>query len=838
MRISGFWLRRLRRVFLLVLFLGLTMPTPARAWDLWLITNQHRVLVIRDLDTAPTQVHLFNHTPIAGAYNEALGDFAFAGNGTLYGVSVTLGSPSGLYTIDPTSGAVAHLGDFPFEWGNSLYFDPRSDRGYVGGGLESWSPYQLLYGFYIFTAYDPATTTLWHDMRSDFPSGGYTAGYAHHDGHLFAFWGIGHMYAHTIYLLRITEDGAGNFVSYVNLGDVESRGIPEGAWDIISDGVNLYAVSPQALYRIGDYQGAGPATYTKVLDFALEAGETVNGATAPWADLELSLQALPASSGPVGAFEVVVEVTNRGPHPAERVRVQVPLPADTSLSGQTASQGAYDPATEVWMLGTLAAGATARLTLALLPTSAGPFRLLAWVSHSSALDPDSSPLGDLAVDDWGDGLADDDEAAATYAPEADLALTKTVDPLRAGPGAPVVFTVTVSNAGPSGATGVEVTDQLPSGYAYVSSAPSQGAYDPASGVWTVGDLANGASATLEITATVQARGEYTNAAEVTAVLQVDPDSVPGDGTGDDYAEAAIVYEPEADLSVTKTATPTTAEPGDTVVFTVTVSNAGPNDAAGVEVTERLPAGFTLLRIATSQGRYDARTGVWEVGRLPAGAAATLTLTARAHTSGEHVNVAEVTAADTADPDSTPGDGRGDDYARLTVRVWPPVLPTTGFPPGQVGPLAPRPAGARTLDVRLRIPRLGVDAPVVGVPLTPAGWDVAWLYDQVGWLQGSAFPTWAGNTVLTGHVWNADNTPGLFYGLPRLRYGDLLILEVGAARVTYRVVDAGWVAPQAVDAVFAPASGAMLTLVTCSGYDPTQGQYTARYMLRAVPVPAP
>ncbi len=87
------------------------------------------------------------------------------------------------------------------------------------------------------------------------------------------------------------------------------------------------------------------------------------------------------------------------------------------------------------------------------------------------------------------------ETASTY---ADLSLVKTSDKLNAQNNDLVTYTLTLTNNGPNGATGVKVTDVLPSGLIFVSASPS-GVYDNSTGIWTVGSLANGASATLQIT---------------------------------------------------------------------------------------------------------------------------------------------------------------------------------------------------------------------------------------------------------------------------------------------------------------------------------------------------
>jgi uncharacterized repeat protein (TIGR01451 family) len=84
----------------------------------------------------------------------------------------------------------------------------------------------------------------------------------------------------------------------------------------------------------------------------------------------------------------------------------------------------------------------------------------------------------------------------------------------------VTFSVVVSNNGPSDATGVIVNDPLPAGYAFVSSSASQGSYTAPD--WTVGSLADGASATLTIEATVTDVDDYLNVAAA-AGNETDPD---------------------------------------------------------------------------------------------------------------------------------------------------------------------------------------------------------------------------------------------------------------------------------------------------------------------------
>ena len=162
------------------------------------------------------------------------------------------------------------------------------------------------------------------------------------------------------------------------------------------------------------------------------------------------------------------------------------------------------------------------------------------------------------------------------------------------------------------------------------------------------------------------------------------------------------------------------------------------------------------------------------------------------------------------------------------------LPCTGYLPG----LAPGPPPwARRLQREqvthyyLRVPRLGLDAPILMVETAGAGWDVSWLWDQVGWLENTAFPGTPGNTVLTAHRWLPSGVAGPFAYLDRLEYGDVLEVRFGDLVWTYTVVRVEVVSPDA----FWPLqsrSGWWLTLITCHGYDPALGEYRQRLVVQA------
>ena len=123
--------------------------------------------------------------------------------------------------------------------------------------------------------------------------------------------------------------------------------------------------------------------------------------------------------------------------------------------------------------------------------------------------------------------------------------------------------------------------------------------------------------------------------------------------------------------------------------------------------------------------------------------------------------------------------------------------------------------------------------IVGVPQTKSGWDISWLGNNAGWLNGSAFPTWKGNSVITAHVWDALNRPGPFVGLINLKYGDQVKVHAFGNIYTYEVAGSSLILPSDTSAAFKHEEKSWITLITCEDYKEATQSYTNRRMVRAV-----
>lgn len=163
------------------------------------------------------------------------------------------------------------------------------------------------------------------------------------------------------------------------------------------------------------------------------------------------------------------------------------------------------------------------------------------------------------------------------------------------------------------------------------------------------------------------------------------------------------------------------------------------------------------------------------------------------------------------------------------------LPETGFLPGMVFHLPIQPASKEYNDlgaVWLEIPSLAVELPIIGVPVVEGEWDVTWLSNQAGYLEGTAFPTWAGNTVLTAHVWDANNNPGPFSKLKSLKYGDVFYIHAFGQVYTYAVQNSQQVLPNDLG-VLGHSDYDRVTLLTCESYSKEGDGYKYRRAVTAV-----
>ena len=169
-------------------------------------------------------------------------------------------------------------------------------------------------------------------------------------------------------------------------------------------------------------------------------------------------------------------------------------------------------------------------------------------------------------------------------------------------------------------------------------------------------------------------------------------------------------------------------------------------------------------------------------------------------------------------------------------VEPNTLPSTGFSPNRITKPSSQPKEKSYIahsDLWLEIPKLNLALDIVEVPIVNDTWDVSWLGEQAGYLAGTAFPTWEGNTVITAHVWDANNNPGPFIGLKTLGYGDRIIIHAFGQSYTYEIRQSLRITPGKVEQVLTHEEYDWVTLLTCESYFPRGDTYLLRRAVKAV-----
>ncbi|HBV64089.1 MAG TPA: hypothetical protein DEF45_13830, partial [Rhodopirellula sp.] len=184
-------------------------------------------------------------------------------------------------------------------------------------------------------------------------------------------------------------------------------------------------------------------------------------------------------------------------------------------------------------------------------------------------------------------------ASTTLTPDFDVQVSKVADDPNSIPDDTVVYTVTVTNTGPSTAPGVILTDVLPAGVTLVSATMGGQTGVESAGTITFPsvNIASGDTATAVITVTVDTLtdGLISNTASVQDLSGAGENNT---ANNSDAADVNIVA--EADLGVSKAVSSTASQVGGALTYTIDVTNSGPSSASNVVVTDTLPVGVTFV----------------------------------------------------------------------------------------------------------------------------------------------------------------------------------------------------------------------------------------------------
>lgn len=311
------------------------------------------------------------------------------------------------------------------------------------------------------------------------------------------------------------------------------------------------------------------------------------------------LSIVKSASGTVdagGNLTYTLAVANAGPDASTNVQVTDALGGLISTGGLqsvTTSQGTCTPDTSggpvngtsqnvSCNLGTLNANGTATITIVVKPTIATTGQRN---NTASVYSPD---IGDP------NQTNNSSSVSSTVTAVADLAVTKTATPNPVAAGAPLTYVVTVSNNGPSTASAVTMTDNLPANATFIN------VQNVSNGGTCTPPAAGAAGGTLNCQ-----WPSINNGSQRTVTYRVRPETSAINGTVDNAVSVATttketnltnnsaststpVGPTQLDVQIQKTHTPDPVQLGQNTTYTVTVTNNGPSLATGVVMTDIMP----------------------------------------------------------------------------------------------------------------------------------------------------------------------------------------------------------------------------------------------------------
>jgi len=332
------------------------------------------------------------------------------------------------------------------------------------------------------------------------------------------------------------------------------------------------------------------------------------------ADLSITKTDSPDPVTAGGNLTYTITVANAGPSDAVTVMLNDSLPTNATFVSLTLPAG--------WSVTTPPVGSSGVVTAsrANLAASAGP-QVFTLVVRVNANVPGGTSISNTATI----GSAGPDPApgnntviqstAVQVIADVSVAKLDAPDPVMAGNN--LTYTLTVSNAGPSDAQGVTLTDSVPPNTRFVSVQQTAGpaftlVSPPVGGVGAfsanAATFAAGASATFQFVVRVNADTVNNSTIVNTAtVLSSTADA----NTSNNTATASTIANSVVDLDVTKTG-PDVVTAGTNASYTIRVLNVGPSNAQGVTLTDSLPANTTFIS-------FEAPPG-WTVATPPPGTA--------------------------------------------------------------------------------------------------------------------------------------------------------------------------------------------------------------------------
>ncbi|ENY99780.1 hypothetical protein HMPREF1092_02916 [Clostridium thermobutyricum] len=322
------------------------------------------------------------------------------------------------------------------------------------------------------------------------------------------------------------------------------------------------------------------------------------------ADLALTMTDSPDPVHPGEILIYTINIKNNGPSDSVGVILTDTLPLTVTLPSYSLDNGVT---WNTWLgtlpLGTITNGSTKTVLIrgTVAATATGTISNTASVT-STTLDPNLSNNSATTT--------------TTVSPLADLSIVKTANPSPVHAGAQLIYTLVITNNGPSTATNIIVTDNVPACFSTPEYSTNAGlTWNPWTSSVNIGSLASGLSSTVLLRGTVCTNG--TSSITNTATVSSDTDDP---NLSNNTSTTTTNITPVSDLAITKQANPEPVAVGSQLTYTLVITNNGPSTANGIVLTDNIPNTVTNPQYSLDNGTtWTNWTGTLNLNPLNNGA---------------------------------------------------------------------------------------------------------------------------------------------------------------------------------------------------------------------------
>jgi uncharacterized repeat protein (TIGR01451 family) len=306
------------------------------------------------------------------------------------------------------------------------------------------------------------------------------------------------------------------------------------------------------------------------------------------ADLSITKSSSTPTAVAGTSFSYTLSVSNNGPSDASGVVISDTLPAGLSFR----SSGSSNACTASGQLVTcsvnsLAADQTVDLTVVVDAAASLPAGTVSNTVSVEGSQPDPLNSNNSSTE------------TINVSREADLSITKSGSTPSVVAGASFSYNLSVTNDGPSDASGLVISDTLPSGLSFRSSG-SSGGCTASSQLVTCSISSLTAHHTVDLTIVVDVASGLADGTQLHNTADVEGTEPDPDDSNNSATETTTVNRP-ADLRITKTASVDSVVAGTSFSYDLSVRNNGPLDASGITVSDTLPAGLSFRSSGSSSG---------------------------------------------------------------------------------------------------------------------------------------------------------------------------------------------------------------------------------------------